>query len=61
MSGNGSEKGGMPEGFLYEFPEELNPELFKTSIDWEEEERIIREEEKKAGQEKIKNFFRRRQ
>lgn len=39
------------------FPKELNPELFKSHINWEEEERILREEEKQKRREKLKSFF----
>lgn len=31
---------------MVDFPEELNPELYETSFDWEAEERRLKEEEK---------------
>lgn len=34
------------EGFFDEFPEALNPELFKTHIDFEGEEKMLKEERK---------------
>ncbi len=47
----------MPDIFTDPFPEELNPELFRSHIDWEEEERILEEKEKQERREKLKSFF----
>ena len=44
MSGN--EKKRDREHFMVDFPEELHPELYETSFDWEAEERRLKEEEK---------------
>lgn len=41
-----------PDFFLDEFPEELNPELYETSFDWEAEERRLKEEEKEKRRQK---------
>lgn len=38
-------------------PEELNPELYKSHIDWEEEERILAEKERQERCEKLKSLF----
>ena len=49
----------MSEGprILRDPPEELNPELYKPHFDWEEEERILAEKEKRERRKKLKNFF----
>jgi hypothetical protein len=37
-----------PEDFILdEFPRDLNPELYKSDIDWEEEERKLKKEQKR--------------
>lgn len=53
-----------PVEYLDEFPEALNPELYKTHIDFEAEEKLIKEEErlkkqerKQAGKKRIKSLF----
>ena len=39
------------------YPEDLNPELFKSHIDWEEEERILAEKDKQERREKLRNLL----
>lgn len=39
----------VPDIILDEFPKELNPELYATSIDWEAEEKRLQEEKIKSG------------
>lgn len=51
MSGSYREKRKDPKFFLDEVPEELNPELYETSFDWEAEERRLKEEEKEKRKE----------
>ena len=48
---------GRPDILTDPFPEELNPELFRSHIDWEEEERILAEQEKQERREELKSFF----
>lgn len=39
------------------FPRELNSELYKSRIDWDEEERILAEEKKRNHRERVESFF----
>lgn len=39
------------------FPRELNPDLYKPHIDWDEEERVLAEERKQERRERVKPFF----
>lgn len=50
----------MPRILRDPFPRELNPELFKSHIDWEKEEKILAEEEKQERREKIRSFLKRK-
>lgn len=52
MSGSYREKKKDPDFILDEFPEELNPELYETSFDWEAEERHLKAEEKEKRRQK---------
>ena len=47
MSRSEEKRKSVPDIIQDEFPEELNPELYATSVDWEAEEKRLREEEKK--------------
>lgn len=38
-----------PKRFFDEFPEELNPDLYKAHINFEEEEKKLQEEKKQKG------------
>lgn len=38
-------------------PEELNPELYKSHIDWEAEERLLAEKERQERRDKRKSLF----
>lgn len=51
----------MPRILRDPFPRELNPELFKSHIDWEKEEKILAEEEKQERREKIRSFFKKKE
>ena len=51
MSGSYKERKKDPDFILDEFPEELNPELYKTSFDWEAEERRLKGVDKKNRKE----------